>query len=148
MKWTIRTALAAALAIVGSGYTAQAAFFSYPRALTLQLDKIRFETATLAPIAYTRFCLQYPDDCHAHSAQYSRPPRPVVLTAAHLEDLIEVNRDVNRAIAPREDTGNFAGRAMDRPGQKLALAMTTLLLNATNCWRAAGHLGRCYWPRS
>ena len=39
MPWTIRTALAAALAIVGSGYTAQASFFSYPRALILQLDK-------------------------------------------------------------------------------------------------------------
>ena len=106
MKWTIRTALAAALVIVGSGYTAQASFFSYPRALTLQLDKIRFETPTLAPIAYTRFCLQYPDDCHAHSVIF-RPPRPVVLTAALLEDLIEVNRDVNRAIAPREDAGTL-----------------------------------------
>ena len=106
MKWTIRTALAAALAIVGSGYTAQASFFSYPRALTLQLDKIRFETPTLAPIAYTRFCLQYPDDCHAHSVIF-RPPHPVVLTAAHAEDLIEVNRDVNRAIAPREDAGTL-----------------------------------------
>ena len=105
MKWTITTALAAALAIVGSGYTAQAAFFSYPRALTLQLDKIRFETPTLAPIAYTRFCFQYPDDCHAHSVIFRRP-RPVVLTAAHLEDLVEVNRDVNRLVADALQMGS------------------------------------------
>jgi predicted transglutaminase-like cysteine proteinase len=106
MTWTIRTAVAVALAIVSSSYAAQAAFFSFPRALNPSLDKIRFETPTLAPIAYTRFCLQYPDDCRTHTVIFRRP-RPVVLTSARLKDLIEVNRDVNRAIAPQEDAGTL-----------------------------------------
>ena len=31
----------------------------------------------------------------------------MVLTVAHAQDLIEVNRDVNRAIEPREDAGTL-----------------------------------------
>ena len=142
MKWTITTALAAALAIVSTGYTAQAAFFSYPRALTLQLDKIRFETPTLAPIAYTRFCFQYPDDCHARSVIFRRP-RPVVLTAALMEDLVEVNRDVNRAIAPREDTGTLLDERWI-VGPKAGACHDYAVTKRHELLTRAGHPGHCY----
>lgn len=95
--------IAAVLAIVSSAYSAPAAFFSLPRAVGLQL--IRLELPALAPIAYSRFCLQYPDDCQVRRMVFRRP-RPVVLTPARFRDLIEVNYDVNRAITPRADEGS------------------------------------------
>ena len=108
MSRTARIILAiVALTVVGGGSSTRAAFFSLPRSLRLQLDTIRFEEPTLAPIAYSRFCMQYPDDCQVHRA-FFRPPRPQVLTASRLEDLVQVNRDVNRAIAPRADIGDVS----------------------------------------
>lgn len=98
-------AVAALLAAAGSSSSVDAAFFSYPRALKSQLDRIRFETATLAPIAFTRFCMQLPDDCHVHRMAFRRP-RPEALTGARLKDLLEVNRDVNRAIIAQADVGD------------------------------------------
>jgi predicted transglutaminase-like cysteine proteinase len=97
--------IATVLAIVSSSYSARAAFFSLPRAVGLQLHLIRLELSTLAPIAYSRFCLQYPDDCQVRQIAFRRP-HPVALTAARFRDLIEVNYDVNRAITPRADQGS------------------------------------------
>jgi predicted transglutaminase-like cysteine proteinase len=95
----------AALAAIGYVSSAQAAFFSYPRALKSQLDLIRFETPTLAPLAYSRFCLQFPDDCRLHRMAFRRP-KPEVLTTARLEDLVAVNHGVNHAILPQADPGD------------------------------------------
>lgn len=95
----------AVLAMIGYVTSAQAAFFSYPRALTAHLDLISFETPTLAPLAYSRFCVQFPDDCQLHRMAFRRP-HPEVLTTARLEDLVEVNHDVNRAIVPQSDAGD------------------------------------------
>lgn len=92
----------AMLAAVGTSYSAQAAFFSFPRALGLQIERIRFETPTLAPLAYSRFCMQYADDCQVSHMAF-RKPSPEVLTAERFRDLVEVNRDVNRQIIPRAD---------------------------------------------
>ena len=102
MNWRARIFLAAVVTL-GSSLSAQAAFFSYPRELTLQLDRIHFETPTLAPIAYSRFCMQYADDCEVHRMAF-RKPHPEVLTDARLRDLLEVNRDINREITPEPDT--------------------------------------------
>jgi predicted transglutaminase-like cysteine proteinase len=109
MSRTARIFLAiVTLTVICGGSSTQAAFFGLPRVLRLQLDTIRFEEPALAPIAYSRFCMQYPDDCQIHRA-FFRPPRPQVLTALRLEDLVEVNRDVNRAIAPRAEVGGVLG---------------------------------------
>ena len=106
MKGAAKKLLTAAMMVIGAGnYSAQATFFSYPRMLKLQLDKIRFETPTLAPIAYTRFCLQYSDDCQSQKVVFRRP-RPIELTPERMHDLVEVNREVNRAIEPEADRGS------------------------------------------
>jgi predicted transglutaminase-like cysteine proteinase len=105
MNRTIKIAFAAALfgaAVCNSA--SQAAFFSYPRVLNLQLNRIRLESAALAPIAYSRFCMQYHDDCEIHRMAFRRP-RPAVLTTDRMRDLIEVNRDVNRSIIGQESGG-------------------------------------------
>jgi predicted transglutaminase-like cysteine proteinase len=105
MKWITKISLAVAALTTASGmYSAQAAFYSFPRALKLQLETIRLETPTLAPLAYSRFCITYPEDCRAPQVVF-RGPRPVVLTAERAQDLIEVNREVNREITPRADAG-------------------------------------------
>jgi predicted transglutaminase-like cysteine proteinase len=106
MKRAAKKLLAAAMMVIGvSNYSAQAAFFSYPRMLKLQIDKIRFETPTLAPLAYSRFCLQYSDDCQPQKVVFRRP-RPIELTPDRMHDLVQVNREVNRAIEPEADQGS------------------------------------------
>ena len=100
MFWAVAT-----LATVGYSFSAQAAFFGLPRALRLQIDRIRLETPTLAPIAFSRFCMQFPDDCRMRHMIFRRP-RPIVLTDARLQNLLAVNRDVNREIAPQADLGD------------------------------------------
>lgn len=106
MKRVLKSIIAvAALVATANAYTAQAAFFSYPRALRLQLVRIPFGSPTLAPLAYSRFCMQYSDDCEVQHITF-RKPHPIALTPALMQDLIEVNREVNRAITPREDEGS------------------------------------------
>ena len=95
---------AAALTLVGT--STQAAFFGLPRGLKDQIERIRFEAPALAPIAFTRFCLQFPDECRVRHTAFR--PHPVALTADSAKDLFEVNRGVNRAIAPRRDPGGVA----------------------------------------
>ena len=95
-------AAACALAMVSCGSSAQAAFFSFPRMLKLQLERIGFETPTLAPVAFSRFCMEYAVDCQVRGDSGTEP---VVLTDAKWRDLVKVDRDVNRAIAPKVDEG-------------------------------------------
>jgi predicted transglutaminase-like cysteine proteinase len=51
---------------------------------------------TLSPFQHVRFCLRYPGDCKTDPAETAT----VELTAATLETLQRVNRDVNAAIMP------------------------------------------------
>jgi predicted transglutaminase-like cysteine proteinase len=85
-----------------------AAFFSLPRALKLQRDRISFEEPTLPPIGHTMFCMRYPDDCRVYGADFRK--RNVAMTTERLNELNAVNRQVNRDIAPQP---NF-GRAPER----------------------------------
>jgi predicted transglutaminase-like cysteine proteinase len=81
----------------------QAAFFGLPRALKFQLDQVTFETPALAPIAHTRFCLQYQVDCETQDMDFRR--RNLVLTVDRWNELNEVNREVNRVIVPQRNEG-------------------------------------------
>src|SRR5712691_10590994 len=96
--------LAAAVAIAGVGVTstAHAAFFSLPRVLKAHLERVAFENPVLAPMAHTRFCLQYPADCEV---QRSFRHRRVALTEELWAQLVAVNREINRAIVPQRNLG-------------------------------------------
>ncbi len=73
---------------------------SYGRSpIEAELVRINFGTATLAPMAFIRFCMKYPQECEIRRMAFR--PRPVVLTAARKAELVVINRDVNRAIRPR-----------------------------------------------
>jgi predicted transglutaminase-like cysteine proteinase len=72
--------------------------------LHFQLERISFATPALAPVAFTRFCVQYPADCERGQATDQRP-QPEQITPARMRDLEEVNRDVDRAITYKADVG-------------------------------------------
>jgi predicted transglutaminase-like cysteine proteinase len=71
-----------------------------------QLQTIRFDAPALSPLAYSRFCIRYKDDCIVRRMSFRRP-HPEVLNANRLRDLLEVNHDVNQAITPRDDAGGL-----------------------------------------
>jgi predicted transglutaminase-like cysteine proteinase len=84
--------------IVSCASVSQAAFFSYPGTLKLELDRISFDRFVLAPMEHVRFCIQHPDDCRNGTVDFRR--RNIVLTAERWNELNTVNREVNRDIAP------------------------------------------------
>jgi predicted transglutaminase-like cysteine proteinase len=94
---------AATLATAASGS-------ALPATVSSELGRIQFEMPALAPLAYTRFCMQYPHDCRVSRITFQRTfkhPQPEVLTPARQRELEEVNRDINRAIAPLADVGDM-----------------------------------------
>ncbi len=76
------------------------------RSLGANVDRISFDTPTLAPMAFVRFCIQYSDDCKVRRMAFR--PRPMTLTNARRAELAKVNRDVNRAIRPQENLSGVA----------------------------------------
>jgi predicted transglutaminase-like cysteine proteinase len=58
----------------------------------------------LAPIAYTRFCLEYSDDCERRGVDLTS--RTVALTAERWVELTTVNRQINRDIIPERNEGD------------------------------------------
>jgi predicted transglutaminase-like cysteine proteinase len=77
----------------------RAAYFSQPRQLDANVDRLSFHTPSLPPMAFIRFCIRYSDDCKASGPLFR--PKPVSLTAARRAELAQVNREVNRAIRPQ-----------------------------------------------
>lgn len=71
----------------------------------------RLRHAGVRPFAYTHFCLRHRQECRVQGRAFRRP---------RLEELSRVNREVNRAIAPRQyvsektfDTWRIAPKAGD-----------------------------------
>jgi predicted transglutaminase-like cysteine proteinase len=95
----------AGLAVLGSTCTLPAAAFELSLSIGLQSKSIRFDAPALAPVAYSRFCVHYKDDCEVRRVAFRRP-RPQMLNQNRLQDLLTVNREVNRDIAPKADIGS------------------------------------------
>lgn len=80
---------------------------SVPNALRRSIQSIRFDVPTLAPMAFTQFCLKYPRECK---------PQPVLfrggrmrLTDRRWAELENVNRGVNSSILPQRNSDGLAG---------------------------------------
>jgi predicted transglutaminase-like cysteine proteinase len=86
------------------GSLSQAAFFSFPRELNLQLSKIGLAAPVLPPIGHSRFCLKYPADCAVHGIDFRH--RTIALTQQRWNELNSVNREVNRDIVPAMTAGD------------------------------------------
>ena len=112
MRRTIKlvgAAAALALCVLPFAPYAQAAFYGLPRALKAHVARVSFEVPSLAPMAFTRFCLKYRDDCEVRRMLAFR--RGVALTAERWAELVAVNRAVNRAIVPHRNEDGLAGEA-------------------------------------
>lgn len=86
------------IAAMSGASVSKAAFFSYPRMLNMQVERISFDNFVLAPMGHVRFCLQYPDDCQAGKVDFRR--RHIALTVERWNELNRINREVNRDIIP------------------------------------------------
>lgn len=110
MRQTARAlASIAVIAAVSWSSISHAAFFSFPRALKYQIDRINFVEPTLAPMAHIVFCLRYEDDCKVHGVDFRK--RNIALTAERVNELNRINRDVNREIVPQANPGGLATEA-------------------------------------
>jgi predicted transglutaminase-like cysteine proteinase len=104
-KWVV--AAAAALLIGGGLQSASAAFIGMPSMLGQMVKRISFSNYTLAPMAFTQFCLRYESQCKPQKIMFRGGP--VRMTEKRWDDLREVNKTVNAAIAPQPNTEGLAG---------------------------------------
>lgn len=101
----------AAVAVVGTIIGFQpvtAGLLGMPMGLQSAVQHIKFERPTLAPMAYTEFCIRYQDQCRQKTVFRGGP---VNLTAERWADLREVNRSVNQDIVPERNERGLAGEA-------------------------------------
>lgn len=104
--FTIRVAAACAMYFIAQA-PLSAEVVSFPRNLKLQLQRIQFESPSLAPMAHTRFCMQYPGDCRPRRMSFRKPY--VALTSEKWNDLRIVNAWVNQIILPARNNVGING---------------------------------------
>jgi predicted transglutaminase-like cysteine proteinase len=97
---------AAAVLFVGVQQRAEAGMIGSPLALRGTIRYIRLDTPTLAPMAFTMFCLKYAGECKPQRIVF-RGGR-IKLTAERWAELKTVNHDVNASIVPQPNTEGLA----------------------------------------
>jgi predicted transglutaminase-like cysteine proteinase len=71
------------------------------------IQLIRFDAPTLAPMAFTQFCLKYPSDCK--SGRLLLEGDRIELNDMRRSELETVNRTVNSSIRPERNEDGLAG---------------------------------------
>jgi len=71
-------------------------------------DTMREGERVLAPIAFVRFCLRRPNECAGRGGGVA-----IALDEAALQDIVEVNRSVNRAIRPQRNAAPSSLRSWE-----------------------------------
>lgn len=84
----------------------QAGLVGMPMGLQSAIQRIKLETPTLPPMAFTQFCLRYRGECRTRPMFRGGPIR---LTEKRWADLKEINQVVNRGIAPERNELGLAG---------------------------------------
>jgi predicted transglutaminase-like cysteine proteinase len=87
-KISTLAAAAATMMFAGLQY-ADAGLLGMPMGLQSAIQHIKFETTTLAPMAYSQFCLRCEDECRTRIMFRGGP---VQVTAERWDDLKEVNK--------------------------------------------------------
>ena len=87
-KISTLAAAAATMMFAGLPY-ADAGLLGMPMGLQSAIQNIKFETTTLAPMAYSQFCLRSEDECRTRIMFRGGP---VQVTAERWDDLKEVNK--------------------------------------------------------
>jgi predicted transglutaminase-like cysteine proteinase len=80
---------------------------SVPHGLPQGIQLIRFDAPTLAPMAFTQFCLKYPSDCK--SGRLLLEGDRIELNDMRRSELETVNRTVNSSIHPERNQDGLAG---------------------------------------
>lgn len=101
MSWILRVSVAVVVAL----WSGLSAAESRERAF---IEHIGFDAPTLAPMAYTQFCLRYPGECRTRKIFRGGPIR---LSADKRGELAHVNASVNGHIAPEPNLRGLAGEA-------------------------------------
>jgi predicted transglutaminase-like cysteine proteinase len=107
MRRSSKALLVTAVAAAVAQQPAQANVQALPRGLKMQLERLQFIAPTLAPMAHTRFCLQYAEECEVRRIAFRRPA--LELTSGRWAELVEVNSMVNRMIKPMRTHAGLAG---------------------------------------
>ena len=98
-------AVAATIFAIGVQHGAQAAMVGAPMALRGAIQHIKFDQPSMSPMAFTRFCLAYAEECKPQRRMIFRGSR-VKMTDERWATLRAVNRDVNASIRfERNDEG-------------------------------------------
>lgn len=98
-------AIAGALATSAFSPQANAAFYGAPRALKFQMARLNFNLPSLAPMAYTLFCVRNQDECRvSRTSAIAYRLRDIAMTPKRWAQLERVNHRVNAAIEPMADT--------------------------------------------
>jgi predicted transglutaminase-like cysteine proteinase len=82
---------------IGIQSSAQAGLIGAPQALRGAIQRIKFDTPAMTPMAFTFFCIKYADECKPRRQTIFRGSR-VKLNAERWAELNRVNREVNTAI--------------------------------------------------
>ncbi|MET4605066.1 putative transglutaminase-like cysteine proteinase [Bradyrhizobium sp. JR4.1] len=110
MRKTLKfLAIAAAVLAGAAQHKAEAAFVGAPSALRGAIQYIKFDQPTLAPMAFTIFCLKYVGECKPRPQQIVFRGGRLKLTAERMAQLQEVNRRVNSAIRPEPNLEGLRG---------------------------------------
>ena len=98
MHSTLRVSVAVAMVVSGCMTSAYGA--------PLIAEHIRFERPSLAPMAYTQFCLRYPGECRTATLFRGGP---IKLSASRKSEMTQVNQTVNSRIVPEANLQGLAG---------------------------------------
>ena len=102
-------ALMMAVITFGAGQAAYASIIGSPMALRGVIEQIHFSEPTLAPMAYTMFCLRYSTECTPPQQKIVFRGGSVRMTKERMAELIEVIASVNRHIVPQYNDMGLAG---------------------------------------
>jgi predicted transglutaminase-like cysteine proteinase len=80
---------------------------SVPSALQQGIQFIRFDVPTLAPMAFTRFCMTYPGECKPQQLLFSDDRTD--MNKERWAELGDINRAVNSSISPERNREGLTG---------------------------------------
>jgi predicted transglutaminase-like cysteine proteinase len=83
---------------------------SVPNGLQQGIQFIRFDSPTLAPMAFTQFCLKYPRDCKSGRLLFEGDR--IELNEMRRSELESINRTVNSSIHPERNQNGLAGEKL------------------------------------
>jgi predicted transglutaminase-like cysteine proteinase len=109
MRYLLKAALIVAMLTMAVRESAHAGLVGSPLNLRSAIERIRVSEATMAPMAYTMFCIRYAAECASPKQRLVFRGGATRMTRARMAELVQVNAGVNRSIVPVRNTRGLAG---------------------------------------